>query len=324
MKKVLILYGKSNWEQSKPFENKRYQYSYEYFYNLCRKHGIQMYRASYQWYNYDKNIFDHAWIFEGKGGKWKKVDNIKPDLIYDKTKARMEVYYKKELINETYPFINDRQFTQIIDDKFLTGLLFAKWSKQCYLVDTISDLKKLLPKIKTSLFVLKPLTESGGKDIYILNKKSSLKKVLINQRSLVQEFINSSGGVPGVSKAMHDLRLVFVNNKFIYSYIREPEKGSYLANLAQGGSLSIVPRNKLPESITPIIEHAQKIFESFSPKIYSIDLMFDENKKPWVVELNSMPGMYFSQEEKPSMIELYKELLKIFKTKLKNGNFTAK
>lgn len=320
MKNVLILYGKSNWEQSKPFENKRYQYSYEYFYDLCRENGIQMYRASYQWYNYEKNIFDHAWVFEDKGGKWKKINNIKPDLIYDKTKARAEVYYKKELIRQAYPFINDLQFTQIIDDKFLTSLLFPRWSKKCYLVDTIADLKNILPKIKTNIFVLKPLMESGGKDIYILNKKSSLAKINIDKRFLVQEFIDSSKGVPRVSKGMHDLRLVFVNDKLIYSYIREPEKGSYLANIAQGGSLSIIPKNKLPRSLAPIIKHAKKIFGSFSPKIYSIDFMFDENKKPWVVELNSMPGLYFSEEEKPSMIEVYKELLKIFKAKLKNEN----
>lgn len=319
MKKVLILYGKSNWKNSKPFENKRYQYSYEYFYKLCLKSGIQMYRASYQWYNYKKNIFEHAWVFGGKVKKWKKINNIKPDIVYDKTKARMEVYYKKELIRKAYPFINDLQFTQIIDDKFFTSLLFARWSKKSYLVDSVSDLKRLLPKIKTPLFVLKPLMESGGKDVHILSKKSSLGNLSINQRFIVQEFIDSSKGVPGISKGMHDLRLVFVNHKLIYSYIREPKNGSYLANIAQGGSLTIVPKNKLPTSIRPIISHANKIFETFTPRIYSIDFMFDQHKRPWVVELNSMPGLYFSYEEKPYMIEMYNELLQVFKDNLKKN-----
>lgn len=320
MKKVLILYGRSNWENSRPFENKRYQYSYEYFYNLCLKNSIRMYRASYQWYNYKKNIFSHAWVFEGKGGKWEKINNIRPDIIYDKTKARAETYYKKELIKKAYPkFINDLQFTQIIDDKFFTSLLFARWSKKSYLVDNISDLKRLLPKIKTNLFVLKPLMDSGGNDIHILNKKNSLKKITLNKRFLVQEFIDSSRGVPGISKGMHDLRLVFVNDKLVYSYIREPQKGSYLANIAQGGLLTIVPNNKLPKSIRPIIKYTNELFSSFSPKIYSIDFMFDEKKRPWIVELNSMPGLYFSSAEKPYMIEMYKELLKVFKAKLKNG-----
>ena len=129
MKKVMILFGRSDWEKAKPFDNKDYQYSYEYFYDLCRENGIQMYRASYQWYDYEKNLFKYAWIYEGSGGKWQKVENIEPDLIYDKTKSRAEVYYKKELIAQTYPFINDLNFTKIVDDKFVTSLIFPQWSK---------------------------------------------------------------------------------------------------------------------------------------------------------------------------------------------------
>jgi len=132
----------------------------------------------------------------------------------------------------------------------------------------------------------------------------------------LQEFIDSSKGVPGVSHYLHDLRLVCVNEQIIYSYIREPKAGSFLANLAQGGRLIIVPRKKLPASLFPIIKQANEIFATFSPRIYSIDFMFDEKKKPWVVELNSMPGLYFTPEEKPYMIEMYQALLGIFQKKL--------
>lgn len=316
MKKVLILFGKSDWKKAKPFSNKDYQYSYEYFYSLCRENGIQMYRASYEWYDYEKNIFKHAWIFEGEGGNWKKVDDIKPDLIYDKTKARMETYYKKELIGEHYPLINDQIFTRLIDDKLTTSLIFDQWSKKSWIINSKEDLELVLPKISSEKIVLKPLCESGGKGIEVLNKGEALKKTDIQKNYIVQEFIDSSGGVPGVSQNMHDLRLVFVNDKIIYSYIREPKEGSYLANLAQGGKLIIVPKEKLPESINPIVEKANEAFITFDPRIFSLDLMFDENGKPWIVELNSMPGLYFTPEEKPYMAEMYQELLKVFKKKL--------
>ncbi len=316
MKKVLILFGKSNWKKSQPFKNKDYQYSYEYFYSLCKKNEIQMYRASYQWYDYDENIFKYAWIFEGKGGKWKKVYNISPDIIYDKTKARAEVYYKKELISEKYNFINNLNFTRIIDDKFITSLFFEKWSKRSWIAESNSDLKNILPKITTNKVVIKPVSESGGKDIWITDKKNVLEKIKVSQSCIVQDFIDSSDGIPGVSRGMHDLRLVFINNEIIYAYIREPQKGSFLANLAQGGSLKIVPLKKLPKVLKPIIKHASDIFQTFRPKIYSIDFMFDKNGKPWVVELNSMPGLYFTPSEKPYMINMYEKLLDVFKRKL--------
>lgn len=313
MKKVMILFGKSDWKRAKPFSNKDYMYSYEYFYDLCKEGGIQMYRASYEWYDYKKHVFKHAWIFEGKGGKWKKVGDIKPDLIYDKTKASAEVYFKKELIRAKYPFINNLIFTQLIDDKFTVSLLFKKWCKKNWVVENKTDLKKYLPEIKTPLAVLKPIIESGGKGIKILNKKDMLNDLTIDRPYLLQEFIDSSGGVPGLSHKMHDLRLVFVNNKIIYSYIREPREGSYLANLSQGGKLFIVPKNKLPESLNPVIEYANEIFATFEPRVFSIDFMFDEKKRPWIVELNSMPGLFFTSEEKSFMMEMYAALLTEFK-----------
>jgi D-alanine-D-alanine ligase-like ATP-grasp enzyme len=117
---------------------------------------------------------------------------------------------------------------------------------------------------------------------------------------------------------MHDLRLVFVNDKLIYSYIREPKDGSYLANLAQGGKLIIVPKSKLPKALNPIVKYINETLSSFKNRIYAIDFMFDEKGKPWIVELNSMPGLFFTPEEKPYMMEMYKELLNLFKAILKN------
>lgn len=312
----MILFGKSDWKKAKPFSNKDYQYSYEYFYSLCKKNNIQMYRASYEWYDYKKQLFKYAWVFEGEGANWKKVKNIQPDLIYDKTKSRLEVYYKKELIGERYPFINDLRFTNLIDDKLTTSLIFDKWSKKSWVIKNLGELKNILPQIHSAKIVLKPISESGGKDVQIMGKKNTSKIKKIEKENIVQEFIDSSCGVPGVSKKMHDLRLVFVNNKLIYAYIREPKDGSFLANLAQGGSLIIVPKEKLPKSLQPIITYAHTVFATFSPRIYSIDFMFDENKKPWIVELNSMPGLFFTPEEKPYMLEMYQELLDIFKKKL--------
>lgn len=316
-KKVMILFGKSDWKKARPFDNKDYQYSYEYFYSLCKNSGIQMYRASYEWYDYEKHIFKHAWIYEGEGGRWKKVNDIIPDLIYDKTKASAKVYYLKELIREKYSFINNLEFTKLIDDKLTISFLFEKWCKKNWLLENKNDLKKYLPKIKTKKVVLKPLIESGGRGVQILEKKDAMKKSSLGKTYLMQEFIDSSHGVPGFSKEVHDLRLVFVNDEIIYAYIREPKKGSLLANLAQGGSLKIVPRGKIPKSLAPIIGHANEIFKAFYPRVFCIDFMFDEKKRPWVVELNSMPGLYFTPEEKTSMAMMYQKLLGLFVEALK-------
>lgn len=274
-----------------------------------------MFRASYDWYDYEKNIFKYAWTFNEIDG-WKRVNNIKPDLIYDKTKSSMEAYYKKELISKNYRFVNNLRFTRIMDDKLITSLIFHKWSKKSWIVNNQKKLKNILPKIRSQKFVIKPISESGGKNVQIINKEEAQEKIIFGDDYLVQEFIDSTSGVPGVSDNIHDLRLVFINDKLSYSYIREPEKGNYLANLSQGGHLSIVPKDKIPPSLQPIIRCANKVLETFNPRIYSIDFMFDENKRPWIVELNSMPGLYFTPQEKPYIMEMYGDLIKIFKEQI--------
>lgn len=248
--------------------------------------------------------------------------DIQPDLIYDKTKSALEIYYKKELIAKHYRFVNSLRFTHILDDKLITSMIFHKWSKKSWIVNNPEKLRRVLPKIKSRKFVLKPISESGGKDVRIIRKEEALEKVTLSDDYIIQEFIDSSSGVPGVSESMHDLRLVFVNDKLCYAYIREPEEGNYLANLSQGGSLSIVPLGHIPESLRPVIRCANRVFETFKPRIYSIDFMFDENKRPWIIELNSMPGLYFTPQEKPYMLKLYQELIEVFLKKIEDKQTT--
>ncbi|MFZ2626369.1 MAG: ATP-grasp domain-containing protein [Candidatus Moraniibacteriota bacterium] len=315
MKTVLILFGKSNWERALPFSSEAFQASYECLYSLAKKNNIQMYRASCLWYDYDKHVFKYAWTYEDETG-WTRAFNIQPDLIYDKTGADMEIYYRKELIAKHYRFVNSLRFTHMLDNKLITSMIFHKWSKKSWIVNNPEKLKNILPKIRSRKFVIKPISESGGRDVQILRKEEALEKVTFSNDYIIQEFIDSSSGVPGISENIHDLRLVFVNDKISYAYIREPAEGNYLANLSQGGSLSIVPTDSIPRSLYPIIRCANRVFETFNPRVYSIDFMFDENKKPWIVELNSMPGLYFTPQEKPHMLKLYDELIAIFLKKL--------
>lgn len=315
MKKILILFGKSEWDSATPFFNKDFQASYECFYSLAKENDIQMYRASHEWYDYESHIFKYAWTYEDASG-WKRVYDISPDLIYDKTRASMETYFKKELIAKHYRFVNSLRFTYMLDDKLTTSMIFHKWSKKSWIVNNPEKLKKVLPKIGSRRFVIKPISESGGKNVQILEREEAMEKVVFSNDYIIQEFINSSSGIPGISESMHDLRLVFVNNKISYAYIREPKEGNYLANLSQGGSLSIVPVKDIPKSLYPIIRCINRVFETFNPRIFSVDFMFDEKKRPWIVELNSMPGLYFTPQEKPYMLELYQEIINVFLKKL--------
>ncbi len=315
MKKILVLFKKSDWKKDY-IPDEKYRFSYEYFYNKCAEKGIEIYRASFGWYDFRKKIFRHAWKFNIDNQNWERVADIVPDLIFDKVKHNAESYSKTELINSKYKFFNSLEFTKIIDNKIVTSMLFSEWSKKCIVINSQEELKASLEQIQTEMAVLKPTNESGGNGVIIGKKEEILNVVGRNKKMLnnfiLQEFIDSSAGIPGITIGIHDLRLVLINKKIVYSYIRKPAKGSYLANLAQGGTKDIIDIRKLPRSLDEIVKRAHDIFSSFKSKIYTIDVMFDQSERPFVIELNSMPGAHFEAGQESARKFFYDNLLEVF------------
>ncbi len=314
MKKVLILFGKKDWNTPAFADmHSGYTLCYEYLYNLAQEYNIKLYRASYTWYDKQQSLFTHTWTFENE--KWIRVDNIKPDLIYDKTAATPEALLFKTTTINKMPIINDVEFTNLVDNKLTTSLLFPQYTKKHYKALTMTDLKNVFKYIKTSKIVLKTSSDSGGKNVFILDKKD-VATTKIPFPILAQEFIDSSHGIAKITNSIHDLRLVFIENELIYSYLRIPAKDSFLANLSQGGLMQIVPKNQLPNSINSLVLDVQNTFSTFQNKIYTIDIMFDKNQKPWIIELNSMPGLFFSEDQYTERKEVYTKIIKLFEKAL--------
>lgn len=312
--KVLFMYGKGSWNRSEPYFKPMYRECYSYFYNLAEKMGLDIYRASFTWYDQEKKEFTYAWRF--KDGKWQRVESVKPDLVYDKAPYRPETFIVKKQVAQNFLMFNDPDFDFIASSKLFTSLIFPQYFKKYYKFSTQEELQRVCEKIKGELVVLKPSSGSGGKDICILNREE-IAKFIPDQTMIAQEFIDSSKGIKGIVDSVHDLRLVFIGNELIYSYIRIPAQGSLLANLAQGGEMHLVEEKMLPESLKPIIEEVQDKFSVYPDKIYTIDLMFDEKQKPWIVELNTMPGMFFAKGQEEVREKMYGSLFKFFQEMLK-------
>lgn len=311
MKKALILSNKKSWRDNQPFKNEKFYQCYEYFCDLARQNHLQVFSASYLWYDKKKKIFRGAWTFDGK--KWKKVLNVRPDIVYDKTSFSDETQSAKNTIGQEFRIVNNPEFTLLAGHKLFASLLVPKYFKKYYPARSPESVHETLQKISGSEIVLKPPLECGGRGVKIIPRKT-LASIASTSAMLAQEFIDSSSGIKGIVKSTHDLRVVFVNNKLIYAFVRKPAQNSLLANLAQGGSMFYVSKQKLPKSLFPIIKEIQNAFSFFDPKIYSIDFMFDQGQRPWIVELNTMPGFFFfSDEHKKNQKELFLEIINILK-----------
>ncbi len=209
--------------------------------------------------------------------------------------------------------LNCSAFKILCNDKNLMYQYFGKFMPKSFEIKTATDLKVFLKKFSpASLAVLKPANGLGGKNI-LIDKASNLASAVLEKgmRYTLQEFIDTSRGITGLTTQTHDLRVVIVNGKIILSHLRTPKQGSLLANAAQGGTLQEVPLEKIPANVLSIVSEMQKIIDKkFNFPIYSIDFGVTENG-PLVFELNDQIG--FPSEDmlnaKPFINALFESLV---------------
>ncbi|MFZ2970446.1 MAG: ATP-grasp domain-containing protein [Minisyncoccia bacterium] len=306
------------------FERKRKNYlcdseeikkSLEELFGVGKTIGIKYYRASIS--RYSGELFKEAWVYEGK--KWKKEKNVKPDIIFDRSPYSYSDSRIKEKMASKFTFANDLVFDHIFNSKFSSYLVFKEWMPETRIAYSFDQLKDNLKFIKTSEVVIKPDVGSGGRGVEIINKKD-VDNIKINKYPVViQEFIDSSSGIKGLVNGIHDLRIIFLNQKPILSYVRQPKSG-YVANYCRGGIKRAVSFNKIPKSLRLELKKITAKLKSFNDIFYSVDFFFDKNQKFYIIEINPSPGLRVIEDDVRQIY--YKKLSDyIIKMKLfKNNN----
>jgi glutathione synthase/RimK-type ligase-like ATP-grasp enzyme len=155
-----------------------------------------------------------------------------------------------------------------------------------------SELKTALQSFPAKkIAVLKPAKGLGGKGI-IVDVPQNLAQINIEtgKEYVLQQFIDTSQGIKNIVKKKHDLRIIIINGEIVLAHVRTPKEGSYLANVAQGGTIKKITLKKIPKEALNVTKKIQKIInKKYNYPIYSIDFGF-ENETPYVFELNDQIG----------------------------------
>ena len=97
--------------------------------------------------------------------------------------------------------------------------------------------------------------------------------------------------------------------------MRVPAEGSLLANAAQGGNLTEIDFEKVPESIKEIVGKVSKFFsEKFDNPLYSLDFGMGKGGKPYIFEINDQMG--FPKWEMDKRDNFLHGIVENFKSKL--------
>ncbi len=251
---------------------------YEILIRIGKEKGVEFLISSYEYYN--KGIVKKALVFDGS---WKIVNNREFDMVFDKSHRS---YQKaKEMVNKKFLMINSPVFTEKIEDKYSFYKIFRKLMPKTFLVDNKKELDNSIKKLKTKKIVLKPRVGTGGKGVKVIERTPKNVK----KGTLVQEFVGTKEH-PKFGKVW-DMRIMIMNGRIDHSYVRSARKNPFLTNVHLGGKMFFVKKNQIPESVKRIVKSVDKVLEKFGPRFYSLDFMIDKNKKPWLIEGNSRPGI---------------------------------
>lgn len=267
------------------------------FVKFIEAHGVKVFFVGGSSY-LGKGIFEHGWKFEQQ------------KLVFINEKIQCQLIFNRDNLN-TIPsvfdckIINHPDLDRLCLDKYLTYKMFPEISPKTFLINSYQDFQKKLLEFNlspSSLLVLKKNLLSSGEGVFIL-KTNEIKPNLYKDWNniLVQQFLDSSIGIPGLVEGLHDLRVTIVDGRIINSFIRKPKSGSYLANIAQGGTGFSVDKTKIPEEILQKTEFIINKIKNYKPFLISADFI-NSNQGFKLIELNSRPGL-----QHPKWSSTYKE-----------------
>ena len=269
-----------------PFDEYNYFLSYLGFSEHCARQGVDLYIVRGPESYLGQMRFRSGWKFDGER-LLPVAEPIQADVVYVKGSTLHT--------EPTAVRVNAAELMDICADKLKTYGLFREYMAKTAPLPA-DHWQETIKNFPSDLLVLKPVTGMEGHGIQVISKEHFQYDQLDPHYApyLVQEFIDCSTGMPGLVEGRHDLRLYIFNGVAKLAEYRRPKPNGYLANIAQGGSLTVLKMNQVPQWALDFVPNIDKHFQKFFPRIYTIDLMYAYGR-PYLVELNSRPGLPFRE-----------------------------
>lgn len=272
----IVIFFSSKSPDYDPFTEPVYKNSYYKFAASALMKGIDL-RFIFGADSYTDGVFSSYWKLENDN-IIKINEPFHANLIY--LKSRTDIFDNEKRVNNTF-------LEEICRDKLKTAATFPEYTKKTIRFN--QDNLAMLNSLTTDPIIIKPQLGSSGDSVTVIKKKDIATVLPQKKGFIAQEIIESQSGIPGLLEQRHELRLFMFDGEILATYIRLPAKDSYLANISQGAVEKQITLSQIPYSALTIAKKIDEKFNGISPRLYTIDLMY-ENGRPWLVELNDMPG----------------------------------
>jgi len=303
MKTVAFLWWENEvkFDRDRPFDKKWKCDDYAEYTEMLRDRDIDVVCGEYRWYSDGK--LEKAFRWDGE--QWEKVEDVEIGGVYDLFRHDKEKYELKKEMEEKVGILNDPEVADLCQDKLKTYQKFRG-----YIPETRKASKENVERMleEYGKVIIKPRYGSSGEGIHVVESLEDFE-ASDSENILVQKFIGDAG-IPELDvEGPHDLRVLVVNDEVVGSYLRIPGEDSVLSNVAQGGSKNYIDLEDIPKKALRRVKEVADELEEYRPVIYTVDFMMASGE-PFVVELNSQPGVYYhgpgrSKEwERPWMLKI--------------------
>lgn len=270
-------------DQEKPFSDEELDEAYELFSEIAQRKGKKLLLSRYD--SYSDGKLDYAYVFEN--GSWQKTEDAEFDAVYDKYRFDNETVRFKKEIEENFPVINTFDLEEICKDKFLTYEEFPDYVPPTHNASE-ENVKKVIDEFGRA--VLKPRFDFGGRGIEIVESVSEAENIG-KENYIVQAFVDTTEGIEELDfNGVHDLRIIGVSGEPVLSFVRTQDEG-LISNVSQGGVMEFVDLKDVPEYAFELFEEVAERFEEYEPNVFALDIAFDDENRPWILEINSKPGL---------------------------------
>jgi hypothetical protein len=227
------------------------------------------------------NTFKGYWEFDGTTFA-RREEAIDLDLVYDKG------YFVGDGRTK---LLNDPEMNRICTDKRATIAMFPDLSPTTVEAADRAALERVLSGWETPMAVAKPVDGAEAKGVVI----GSPADVLAADHEfpvIVQQYVDTSGGIPGILDGVGDLRTILVDGEVALTYARKAKEGTLISNVSKGGTeIEVLPERRPGEAL----DIAFAIDKAFAPlskhRVFCVDCARDASGRWYVIELNSKPGL---------------------------------
>jgi glutathione synthase/RimK-type ligase-like ATP-grasp enzyme len=163
--------------------------------------------------------------------------------------------------------------------------------------------------------VIKDKCGAGGLNVYKFgNDQTEMMTALVKKHKrisfVIQPFVKFDKGFSFKNSSKPtDIRLIFLGQKIIQTYIRIAKKGDFRCNEHAGGRLKYISKNEIPSKVVAVSRNIAKILNKKS-SLFALDFIISNNGNIYLLEANTGPGLDWNLSIKENEIEA-KKLMRI-------------